>query len=72
MSLAFSIEVKGRTIFLNHRLDIYPNSDYNQFCVEIQAEEQSFLRLDEYERNELLTITQKHINILEEEINRIL
>ena len=37
----------------------------------VQAEEQSFLRLDEQERNALLTITQKHIGILEEEINRI-
>lgn len=37
----------------------------------VQAEEQSFLRLEEQERNELLIITQKHINILEEEINRI-
>lgn len=38
----------------------------------VQAEEQSFLRLDERERNELLAITQKHISILEEEINKIL
>ena len=38
----------------------------------VQAEEQSFLRLGERERNELLAITQKHINILEEEINKIL
>ncbi len=37
----------------------------------VQAEEHSFLRLDEQERNALLTITQKHIDILEEEINRI-
>lgn len=38
----------------------------------VLAEEQSFLRLDEQERNTLLTITKKHINVLEEEINRIL
>lgn len=38
----------------------------------VQAEEQSFLRLEESERNELLKITQKHISILEDEINRIL
>lgn len=38
----------------------------------VQAEEQSFLRLDVQERNALLTITQKHIDILEEEINRII
>lgn len=37
----------------------------------VKAEEQSFLRLDEQERKALLTITQKHIGILEEEINRI-
>lgn len=37
----------------------------------VQAEEQSFLRLDEQERNALLKITQKHIDILEEEIKRI-
>lgn len=38
----------------------------------VQAEEKSFLRLDEQEREALLTITQKHIGILEEEINRIM
>lgn len=38
----------------------------------VQAEERSFLRLNEQEREELLAITQKHISILEEEINRIL
>lgn len=38
----------------------------------VRAEKQSFIRLEEQERNELLTITEKHINILEEEINRIL
>ena len=38
----------------------------------VQAEEKSFLRLDEQEREMLLTITQKHISILEEEINRIM
>ena len=38
----------------------------------VQAEEQSFLRLDEQERDALLAITQKHLNILEEEINRII
>lgn len=37
----------------------------------VQAEEKSFLRLDEQEREALLAITQKHIDILEEEINRI-
>lgn len=37
----------------------------------VQAEERSFLRLDEQEREALLAITQKHIDILEEEINRI-
>lgn len=68
-------------------LDLAPNSRKNKqfFFTEegeklakekiaplVQAEEQSFLRLDEQERNALLTITQKHINVLEEEINRIL
>lgn len=38
----------------------------------VQAEEQSFLRLNEQERKALLVITQKHIGILEEEINRII
>lgn len=38
----------------------------------VQAEEKSFLRLNEQEREALLAITQKHISILEEEINRIL
>lgn len=38
----------------------------------VQAEEQSFLRLNEQEREALLVITQKHIGILEEEINRII
>ncbi|MBQ7839475.1 MAG: winged helix-turn-helix transcriptional regulator [Lachnospiraceae bacterium] len=37
----------------------------------VQAEERSFERLDEQERELLLEITQKHIGILEEEINRI-
>lgn len=37
----------------------------------VEAEEKSFLRLDEQEREALLAITQKHIGILEEEINRI-
>lgn len=38
----------------------------------VQAEEKSFLRLDEQEREALLAITQKHISILEEEINKII
>ena len=38
----------------------------------VQAEEKSFLRLNVQEREALLAITQKHIGILEEEINRIL
>lgn len=37
----------------------------------VQAEEESFLRLSEQEREALLAITQKHIGILEEEISRI-
>lgn len=37
----------------------------------VQAEERSFERLDEKEREQLLEITQKHIALLEEEINRI-
>lgn len=37
----------------------------------VRAEERSFERLDEQEREQLLTITQKHIGLLEEEINRI-
>lgn len=37
----------------------------------VQAEERSFEQLDEQEREMLLSITQKHIGILEEEINRI-
>ena len=37
----------------------------------VQAEERSFERLDEQERNHLLAITQKHIKILEEEIGKI-
>lgn len=68
-------------------LDLAPNSRKNKqfFFTEageklakekiaplVQAEEQSFFRLDEQERNALLAITQKHINVLEEEINRIL
>lgn len=35
------------------------------------AEERSFERLDEIERDQLLDITQKHIEILEEEISKI-
>lgn len=76
-----SLEKQGLII-----LDSVPNSRKNKqfFFTEageqlvrekiiplVQAEEQSFLRLDEQERNALLTITQKHIGILEEEINRI-
>lgn len=37
----------------------------------VQAEERSFERLEEWEREQLLSITRKHIEILEEEINRI-
>lgn len=37
----------------------------------VDAEERSFERLDEQERNQLLAITQKHIEILEEEISKI-
>lgn len=37
----------------------------------IRAEERSFERLEEWEREQLLSITRKHIEILEEEINRI-
>lgn len=37
----------------------------------VQAEERSFERLDEEERSRLLEITQKHIGILEEEINKL-
>lgn len=37
----------------------------------VNAEERSFERLDEQERNQLLAITQKHIGILEEEIGKI-
>lgn len=37
----------------------------------VQAEERSFERLDVQERELLLQITQKHIGLLEEEINRI-
>lgn len=77
-----SLEKQGLIV-----LDLAPNSRKNKqfFFTEsgkklvkekiaplVQAEEQSFLRLDEEERNALLTITQKHINVLEEEINRIL
>lgn len=35
------------------------------------AEERSFAHLDEIERDQLLDITQKHIEILEEEISKI-
>lgn len=37
----------------------------------VHAEEQSFERLKEQERNQLLAITQKHIEVLEEEIAKI-
>lgn len=37
----------------------------------IHAEEQSFERLEEQERNQLLAITQKHIEVLEKEIAKI-
>lgn len=37
----------------------------------VQAEERSFERLEEQEREQLLAITQKHIKLLEEELNRI-
>lgn len=37
----------------------------------VHAEEQSFERLEEQERNQLLAITQKHIEVLEEEIAKI-
>lgn len=68
-------------------LDLVPNSRKNKqfFFTEtgeqlakekiiplVQAEEKSFLRLNEQEREALLAITQKHIGILEEEINKIL
>lgn len=68
-------------------LDLAPNSRKNKqfFFTEageqlveekimplVRAEEQSFLRLNEQEREALLAITQKHIGILEEEINKIL
>lgn len=36
----------------------------------VHAEERSFERLDEEEREKLLSITQKHIALLEEEINQ--
>lgn len=67
-------------------LDLEPNSRKNKqiFFTEdgknlvkekiaplVRAEEQSFLRLEEEERNALLSITQKQINMLEEEINKI-
>ncbi len=38
----------------------------------VKAEQRSFERLTESERNQLLKITQRHIEVLEEEINRIL
>lgn len=38
----------------------------------VQAEERSFERLDEQKCMQLLSITQEHIELLEEEINRIL
>lgn len=37
----------------------------------VQAEERSIQRLEEQEREQLLAITQKHIQLLEEELNRI-
>ena len=37
----------------------------------VNAEERSFERLDKQERDQLLAITQKHIEILEEEIGKI-
>lgn len=37
----------------------------------VNAEERSFDRLNEEERNQLLAITQKHIAVLEEEISKI-
>ena len=37
----------------------------------VQAEERSFERLEEQERNQLLEITQRHIKALEEEIAEI-
>lgn len=37
----------------------------------VKAEERSFERLEKWEREQLLSITRKHIEILEEEINRI-
>lgn len=37
----------------------------------VQAELSSFMRLDEKERFELMKITQRHIELLEEEINKI-
>ena len=36
------------------------------------AEERSFDRLEEDEREQLLTLTQKHIGLLEEELNQII
>lgn len=68
-------------------LDLAPNSRKNkQFFLTktgeqlvkekitplVQAEEKSFLRLNGQEREALLAITQKHISILEEEINSII
>lgn len=38
----------------------------------VNAEKKSFERLNELEREQLLTITQKHIDFLEEEINKIM
>lgn len=37
----------------------------------VDAEERSFERLNEQERNQLLAITQKHIEVLEEEITKM-
>ena len=77
-----SLEKKGLIA-----LDLTPNSKRNKqfFFTEtgeklvkekiaplVQAEEKSFLRLNEQEREILLAITQKHIGVLEEEINKIL
>ena len=38
----------------------------------VQAEERSFERLNELERGQLLEITQKHIGLIEEEIDKII
>ncbi len=59
---------KNKQIFFTKDGD---NLVENKIAPLVRAEERSFDRLDEDEREILLALTQKHIGLLEEELNQI-